>query len=801
MKKTTLGVKLFTAALFILSFALIFVLISEVSVFAADSVLPVTLIKGSYCPRTVGQPCIVSSNSSNFISEPIPVTFGHDYSFSFYANASNFILHIVGIDSSNIVTEVFAIQPGESGNFDYIWSPTVESTVSFRFRGNASSFDTLDLTSVIESNPISEYDYFVDIDGSSFTYSSAAESITLDLIITANDYKISVDGSEEDYRISDTVLNNDKQKFAGLSVNGVVEQVDYGIGRHTITLDSSNPTLFLGTVWKYPLYVDPNGGTWNGSSSTSVFWELPNTDTDEINYPVRPGYTFSGWTFTGDGEFNNAGDPPHIYEHGTAPGYLIANWEAVPTYTHTITIDGSSYPFTAENAAPPVTIQVTSTGFTMSYGETTKTWTYSGSDLFVGIKHSSGNICYVGSSFSLLGSSGSDLTSVLTPLTEAPSQEIFVTLVKLYDSTGNSLLESFIASSYAASPSATLAIGEKHLVFDSSSLDSPITWNYTGDGTILGIALSANATSPSYTPGQTMSFGGVPNQGSVTSIYLLTDSFSTPDPDPEPDLVVLSSGQYEAKKLVMTGEYNDLSAWPSDLGSVALNFKSAGSSYSQMYYQYDIYQGNCIYYGNTIAYSYGLFGDPYWTTQAFAQIYFASDQEVPQAFYDWFTTNFYRVGDDQVDPVFTSTVNVYNSAGTQLLHTVSFTGTVAPSASLYVSENGCTISYSGESSSWTASGDFFGFNLSPSKSFAYYQSGHTYSLPGGSTSDIVVDLYVVDTESSSEVQDIFSGMANFLVSPLMVFFNLEFIPGISFGKISLFAFVLGLVFWFLKAAK
>ena len=67
---------------------------------------------------------------------------------------------------------------------------------------------------------------------------------------------------------------------------------------------------------------------------------------------------------------------------------------------------------------------------------------------------------------------------------------------------------------------------------------------------------------------------------------------------------------------------------------------------------------------------------------------------------------------------------------------------------------------------------------------------------------MTINLYVSETESSSgEASDVISGFVATLLNPVMAFFNVEFIPGFSFGKVALVAFLVGLVFWFLRMSK
>ena len=75
------------------------------------------------------------------------------------------------------------------------------------------------------------------------------------------------------------------------------------------------------------LKVDPNGGTWQGSTAVQSFTEHYGT-AKSILHPVRTGYTFSGWVKSEpfNGSLNNA-----VYTFGAADGavdVLTASWTA-----------------------------------------------------------------------------------------------------------------------------------------------------------------------------------------------------------------------------------------------------------------------------------------------------------------------------------------------------------------------------------------------------------------------------------------------------------------------------------------
>lgn len=209
---------------------------------------------------------------------------------------------------------------------------------------------------------------------------------------------------------------------------------------------------------------------------------------------------------------------------------------------------------------------------------------------------------------------------------------------------------------------------------------------------------------------------------------------------------VLQAGQWECNSSVMTGAYLDLSAWPSDLGEVDLYFTSGGLGFMSMSYGYDLQtsKGNCLYFGDTLVYSFGI-TDPGWASDAYAQIYFDADQAVSQAFYDWFTSNFTYVGRDYEEPVFNTVINIWNTTGTELLASYSETGNiVAPAVTGSFMNSGLTIvDADNKVWSWTYTGDpFYGFALHPNFTTVAYDAGETF-FAGGLAADYVLDLYLV----------------------------------------------------------
>lgn len=99
--------------------------------------------------------------------------------------------------------------------------------------------------------------------------------------------------------------------YFGAAYNGKMFGVKNGSSKsYTLTTHTSSLT------------VNPNNGTWNGSTSTQSFSQAP-TSTKTIANPTRTGYTFSGWTLSGGGSISSG-----VYTFGDSNGTLTANWSA-----------------------------------------------------------------------------------------------------------------------------------------------------------------------------------------------------------------------------------------------------------------------------------------------------------------------------------------------------------------------------------------------------------------------------------------------------------------------------------------
>lgn len=103
-------------------------------------------------------------------------------------------------------------------------------------------------------------------------------------------------------------------------------------------VDSATDTLEAQwLINTYNLYVNPNGGSINGSSADfTVSQEYGTSYT--VPVPVRTGYTFDGWEFSGDGTWNSTDGVYNFSGIDETDDSLTARWSA---NTYSLIIDPS----------------------------------------------------------------------------------------------------------------------------------------------------------------------------------------------------------------------------------------------------------------------------------------------------------------------------------------------------------------------------------------------------------------------------------------------------------------------------
>ena len=87
------------------------------------------------------------------------------------------------------------------------------------------------------------------------------------------------------------------------------------------------------TINSYNLTIDPNGGSWNNSTSVSTVSQNYAT-TKSIAAPTRTGYTFVGWAETGPGHLSKINQTDPAFDSSSG-GVAIYNNSGGGTVTHT----------------------------------------------------------------------------------------------------------------------------------------------------------------------------------------------------------------------------------------------------------------------------------------------------------------------------------------------------------------------------------------------------------------------------------------------------------------------------------
>ncbi|NLX94419.1 MAG: hypothetical protein GXZ02_11365 [Clostridiales bacterium] len=90
----------------------------------------------------------------------------------------------------------------------------------------------------------------------------------------------------------------------------------------------------------HELTVNPNSGTWSGSATAQNFTQNYAT-TKTIADPTRTGYTFTGWTLTGQGSFSTGTKTYTFGPTSNSTATLTAGWTA-SQYTITLNLDGGT---------------------------------------------------------------------------------------------------------------------------------------------------------------------------------------------------------------------------------------------------------------------------------------------------------------------------------------------------------------------------------------------------------------------------------------------------------------------------
>ena len=141
--------------------------------------------------------------------------------------------------------------------------------------------------------------YYLDVNGLLDGTSSGGISGygTFDVYINGSLVANDVSDYYTSHPYGSTYQISDIRPATGRTYNGVSSGAISG------TVDGTKTVQLKFTTNSYTLTINPNGGIWNGSSSTQSFTQKYGT-TKSIDKPTRAGYIFGGWLFSGSGGMN-----------------------------------------------------------------------------------------------------------------------------------------------------------------------------------------------------------------------------------------------------------------------------------------------------------------------------------------------------------------------------------------------------------------------------------------------------------------------------------------------------------------
>lgn len=119
---------------------------------------------------------------------------------------------------------------------------------------------------------------------------------------------------------------------------------------------------------QYTLTVNPNGGTWNGSTSTQTY-KLVTGQTMSIPVPTKANSTFTGWSITSGGTLSSKTSAA-TYTQGSSNCTITATWSAnaPSTYTDTIAFYAGEFKNQEGNSSTKNWLSMGSTTFTADAG-------------------------------------------------------------------------------------------------------------------------------------------------------------------------------------------------------------------------------------------------------------------------------------------------------------------------------------------------------------------------------------------------------------------------------------------------
>ena len=180
------------------------------------------------------------------------------------------------------------------------------------------------------------------LNGNTFTLTEAKD-ITITSTFVVNNYKYIVyhnqmNTSGSGYTLVSADTDEGEAAFGStISPNTKVYQGFTAPAKKSLTIrvDNSNPPTLNVVNYnydrnRYTLTIDPNGGTYTGSTSLDLYYGASTT----INTPSKVGYNFTNWTNTGSGSISGT-----TYTMGIGNSTLRANYTP-KTYSVTFNANG-----------------------------------------------------------------------------------------------------------------------------------------------------------------------------------------------------------------------------------------------------------------------------------------------------------------------------------------------------------------------------------------------------------------------------------------------------------------------------
>ena len=120
--------------------------------------------------------------------------------------------------------------------------------------------------------------------------------------------------------------------FTGWNTRADGKGTSYASGQEIKNLTATDgATITLYAQWikdDFTLTVNPNSGTWNGSTNAQTF-SMTYQSTKSIPVPTKIGYDFTGWTLVGEGSTMTSLTGNATFKMGPANATLTANWKPI----------------------------------------------------------------------------------------------------------------------------------------------------------------------------------------------------------------------------------------------------------------------------------------------------------------------------------------------------------------------------------------------------------------------------------------------------------------------------------------